>query len=172
MRRSWPSRAALAIGLLISTALLPVMAAPLSPPEGEVLLKVTGDIEHPNVGNELHLDREQLMSLSTHTIETSTPWTQGVGRFEGPLFRAVLETAGVEGERVRVRSLNEYEVEIPLTDLYDHDVILAAKRDGEAIAVRDLGPVFVLYPFDEKPELLNETIRHRSVWHVGTVHVP
>jgi hypothetical protein len=172
MRRSWPRRAALTVGLLISNILLPVAAAPLSPPEGEVLLKVTGNIEHPNVGDELHLDRDQLMSLSPREIETSTPWTEGVGRFEGPLFRAVLETAGVDSERVRVRSLNEYEIEIPLTDLHDYDVILAVQRDGEPIAVRDLGPVFVLYPFDDHSELLNETIRHRSVWHVGTVHVP
>lgn len=137
-----------------------------------MLLKVTGDIEHPNVGDELHLDRDQMMSLSPHVIETSTPWTEGVGRFEGPLFRAVLATAGVDSEHVRVRSLDGYDIEIPLTDLHEHDVILAIERDGEPIAVRDLGPVFVLYPFDEKPELLNETIRHRSVWHVGTVHVP
>lgn len=172
MHRSWPSRAALTVGLLLSCALLPAVAAPLPPPDGEVLLKVTGDIKHPNVGDELHLDRDQLMSLSPHEIVTSTPWTEGVGRFEGPLFRAVLEAAGVDTDRVRVSSLNEYEIEIPLSDLKEHDVILAVKRDGEPIAVRDLGPVFVLYPFDEKPELLNETIRHRSVWHVDTVHVP
>lgn len=83
----------------------------------------------------------------------------------------MLEAAGAEGERVRVTSLNEYEIEIPWSDLYDYDVILAVMRDGEPIAVRDLGPVLVLYPFDEHPELLNETIRHRSVWHVGTVDV-
>ncbi|MGQ4879776.1 molybdopterin-dependent oxidoreductase [Billgrantia sp. LNSP4103-1] len=172
MPRSWPSRAALTFGLYVNLALPPAMAAALPAPEGEVLLRVTGNIEHPNVGDELHLDREQMMSLSPHVIETSTPWTEGVGRFEGPLFRAVLETAGVNSESVRVQSLNEYEIEIPLSDLQEYEVILAIERDGEPIAVRDLGPVFVLYPFDEHPDLLNETIRHRSVWHVGTVHVP
>ncbi|MCE8003411.1 molybdopterin-dependent oxidoreductase [Billgrantia ethanolica] len=157
--------------LLLSSTMLPVQAAPLPPPEGEVLLRVMGNIEHPNVDGELQLDLDQLMTLSPHVIETATPWTEGVGRFEGPLFRAVLEAAGAEGERVRVASLNEYEIEIPFSDLHDYDVILAVMRDGEPIAVRDLGPVLVLYPFDEHPELLNETIRHRSVWHVGTVDV-
>ncbi|MBA2778294.1 molybdopterin-dependent oxidoreductase [Halomonas kenyensis] len=158
--------------ILLATSLIPALAAPLPPPEGEVLLRVTGNVDNPNVADELHLDRDQLMALSPRVVETQTPWTEGVGRFEGPLFRAVLEAAGAESEYVRVLALNEYEIEIPVSDLQEYDVILAIKRDGEAIAVRDLGPVIVLYPFDEHPELLNETIRHRSVWHVEAVDVP
>jgi hypothetical protein len=172
MHRSWPSRAISTVAILLATSLPPALAASLRPPEGEVLLRVTGNIDNPNVTDELHLDRDQLMALSSRVIETKTPWTEGVGRFEGPLFRAVLEAAGAESEYVRVQALNEYEIEIPVGDLQEYDVILAIKRDGEPIAVRDLGPVIVLYPFDEHPELLNETIRHRSVWHVEAVHVP
>lgn len=148
------------------------MAEQLPPPEDDVLLRVTGDIAHPNVGDELHLDRKMLMSLPQGVIETSTPWTEGVGRFEGPLLRALLEAAGTQGEHVRIQALNEYESEVPVADFHAYDVILALERDGEPIAVRDLGPMFVLYPFDEHPDLLNETIRHRSVWHVGSIHVP
>ncbi|QOR39845.1 molybdopterin-dependent oxidoreductase [Billgrantia diversa] len=169
----WPCRAVLTFSLLlILSAALPVIAEQLPPPEGDVLLKVTGDIDHPNVGDELHLDREMLMSLPQGEIETSTPWTEGVGRFEGPLLSALLEVAGTQSEHVRIQALNDYESEVPVSDFHDHGVILALVRDGEPIAVRDLGPMFVLYPFDERPELLNETIRHRSVWHVGSIHVP
>jgi hypothetical protein len=161
---------------LFALCLLPVStllsAEPFPPPEGEVLLRLTGDIAHANVGNELHLDRAMLMSLSPTVIETGTPWTEGVSRFEGPLARAVLEAAGVSVEHVRVRALDDFEAKVPVSDFHDYDVILAIQRDGEPIAVRDLGPVFVLYPFDEYPDLLNETIRFRSVWHVGTIHVP
>ncbi|MGR4067132.1 molybdopterin-dependent oxidoreductase [Billgrantia sp. C5P2] len=169
----WPCRAVLTFSLLLfSSASLPVMAEQLPPPEGDVLLRVTGDIENTNVGDELHLDRKMLMSLSTRVTETSTPWTEGVGRFEGPLLRALLEAAGIRNEHVRIQALNEYETEVPVADFHEYDVILALERDGEPIAVRDLGPMFVLYPFDEHPQLLNETIRHRSVWHVGSIHVP
>ncbi|KAA0012770.1 molybdopterin-dependent oxidoreductase [Billgrantia pellis] len=157
---------------VLGVASLSVSAASLPAPEGEVLLRVTGNVANPNVGTELHLDRELMMSLPTRVIETSTPWTEGVGRFEGPLFRAVLEAAGIESEQVRVSAINEYDAEVPVSDLERYDVILAIQQDGEPIAVRDLGPVFVLYPFDAHPELLNETVRHRSVWHVGSIHAP
>lgn len=169
---SWPRCVALTLCWLFATALLPLSAAPLPAPQDEVLLKITGNIDHPNVNNELHLDRQQMMSIATRVIETSTPWTDGVSRFEGPLFRSVLEVAGVQSDYVRVRALNNYAVEIPLSDLQQYDVILAIQQDGAPLGVRELGPIFVLYPFDEDPALFTQTVRHRSVWHVVSVEVP
>ncbi|MCG6658205.1 molybdopterin-dependent oxidoreductase [Halomonas campisalis] len=157
--------------LLLGALPVKALAEPLPPPEGEVILRLSGDLARPNVGDELHLDRAMLMTLPSTVVETRTPWTEGVGRFEGPLARAVLDAAGARGEWVQVRALNGFEAEIPVSDFRDYDVILAIQRDGEPIAVRDFGPVFVLYPFDDHPELLNETIRFRSVWHVGSIHV-
>lgn len=158
--------------VILLLALHPAVASSLPPPTGEVILTVSGDIDHPNVGDEALFDRDMLMTLSPMVIETHTPWHNGPGRYEGPLFRAVLEAAGALGDQVRVRALNDYEAEIPVSDLYDYDVILAMTRNGEEMAIRDFGPLFVLYPFDDHPELLTETIRFRSVWQVGHLHVP
>src|SRR5699024_3342846 len=124
-----------------------------------------------NSGDELHLNREQLMAIDTQVIETSTPWTEGVNRFEGPLFRRVLEAAGARGERVRVRTLNDYTVDISLSELQQYDVILALQHGGVPLGVRQLGPVFVLYPFADHPALFNQSVRHRSAWHVISVEV-
>ncbi|SDJ72555.1 molybdopterin-dependent oxidoreductase [Billgrantia gudaonensis] len=174
MFREFPQCLRRLVGPVLLYALLPAVAiaADLPPPEGDVLLRVEGDIAHPNVGDELHLDREQLMQLPSRVIETRIPWAQGTFRFEGPLLRAVLAAAGARAEHVRVRALNDYEAEIPVADFHDYDVILALERNGSPIAVRDFGPLQVLYPFDEHPELLTESIRFRSVWHVESIHVP
>lgn len=177
---AWLRHIAITSSLLLAIAWLLVLTAPLSAsqatplaaPQGEVLLKVTGNIAASNSGGELHLDREQLMAIDPRTVETSTPWTDGVNRFEGPLLRSVLEVAGARGERIRVRALNDYTVEIPLSDLQQYDVILALQQNGVPLEVRELGPVFVLYPFDEYPELFNQSVRHRSAWHVISVEVP
>ena len=176
---AWLCRIAIPPGLLLAVALMAMAAAPLSvsqaaplaAPQGEVLLRVAGNIAATNNGDELHLDREQLMAIDTQVIETSTPWTEGVNRFEGPLFRSVLEAAGARGEHVRVRTLNDYTVDISLSELQQYDVILALQQDGVPLEVRELGPVFVLYPFDEHPELFNQSVRHRSAWHVISVEV-
>lgn len=156
------------LALSIATA----SSAELSPPTGEVLLTVSGDIAHPNVDDEAHFDRRMLLNLSSRAVETTTPWHAESARYEGPLLRAVLKAVGAEGERIEVRALNDFEAEIPVSDLHDYEVILALDRDGEPMPIREFGPLFVLYPFDDHSELNNETIRFRSVWQVERIHVP
>lgn len=144
----------------------------LPAPRGEVLLTISGNLDLPNVGDEASFDREMLMAIAPAEITTRTPWHADCGRYEGPLLREVLAAAGVRSDRILVRALNDYEAEIPLADLHDYDVILAMSRNGSPMQIREFGPLFVLYPFDDHPELLNETVRFRSVWHVVQIHAP
>jgi hypothetical protein len=166
--RFWPL---LLLSFLLPTGAL-ALSSPLPPPTGEVLLTISGDIDQTNVGEEAHFDRDMLRPLPSRTIETRTPWHSDKGRFEGPLFHELLSAVGANGKRVRVRALNGYEAEIPVSELREHEVILAMKRNNEPMAIRDFGPLFVVYPFDDHPELLTETIRFRSVWQVSHIHVP
>lgn len=160
------------IALLLACLPLLAVGDELPVPEGEVLLTVTGDISHPNVDAAALFDRSMLMALSPLTVCTRTPWHRESGCFTGPLMREVLSAAGVQGERIVVQALNEFRAEIPVEELHDYDVILAMSRDGEPMPIREFGPLFVLYPFDDHPELHNEAVRFRSVWHVAEIHAP
>lgn len=160
----------LALALLLWLPPSAVAEEALPAPSGEVLLTISGNIDHPNVGEKASFDREMLMDIAPTETRTRTPWHPDLGRYEGPLLREVLAAAGVRSERVRVRALNDFEAEIPLAELHDYDVILAMKRNGSPLQIREFGPLFVLYPFDEHPELLNESVRFRSVWHVVHIH--
>ena len=146
--------------LVLFALLLPLRslwADTLPLPEGPVILQVAGAISRTNVGDEAHFDYEMLAALGMHEVETHTPWTEGVSRFTGPLGRDLLDAVGAQGELLKVKALNEFVADVPVADLRSHDVILAVKRDGERMPVRDFGPIFVLYPFDQNPKLLNET---------------
>lgn len=161
--------------VLLLLALAPfsiAQASPLPAPTGRVLLTLSGDIAHVNVGDEAHFDRAMLEALPARVIETHTPWHRDRGRYEGPLIRALLEAVGADVEQVRIWALDHFEAEVPVSDFRRHDVILAMTRDGEPLSIRDYGPLFVLYPFDDHPELHTETIRFRSVWHVERIIVP
>ena len=162
--------------VLLLSVLVPfsfALASPLPAPTGRVLLTLTGDIAHPNVGDEAHFDRDMLEALPSRVIETHTPWHGDRGRYEGPLVRSLLAAVGAEDiEEVCIRALNDFEAQVPVSDFWRHDVILAMTRDGEPLTIREFGPLFVLYPFDDYPELLTEAIRFRSVWHVERIIVP
>lgn len=162
----------LLIALLSLLWLSPAASDELPTPTGEVLLTISGDIARPNVGDEARFDREMLEAIAPTEVRTRTPWHADDGCYEGPLLREVLAAAGVRSEQVWVRALNDYEAEIPLAELEEYDVILAMRRNGSPMQIREFGPLFVLYPFDDHPELLNETVRFRSVWHVVHIHAP
>ncbi|WP_083025108.1 molybdopterin-dependent oxidoreductase [Vreelandella lionensis] len=156
---------------LIVGALSANAAYALEAPVGSAVLEVVGNITNTNVGDEAHFDKAMLEALTQRTTKTSTPWHDGVVSFEGPLGRAILEAAGAKGDQLSVVALNDYSSTVPVSDFYDHDVILAMRADGQQLRIRDHGPLFIIYPFDENPSLLNEEILTRSVWQVKRIEV-
>lgn len=148
----------------IVVAWRPLSAADLAPPSGRVLLRISGEIEHRNAGNEAALDRQQLEALPQVTVRTVTPWTDGIIEFQGPLARDVLALAGAHGTTLQARAVNDYQVAIPVSDLMSYDVVLAMRRDGKLMSLRDRGPLWVIYPWSEHKELRNEQYHGRAIW--------
>lgn len=144
---------------------------PAERPKGPVILKVDGKIAHANVAQEAHFDRAMLYALPQYAFETDTPWTDGSSHYSGPLMRTVLAHVGYAGDRVHVAALNGYEAEIPISDFYDYDVILALERNQKQIPIREYGPLWVLYPFSQDEALLSEKMRFRAVWQVMQINV-
>jgi hypothetical protein len=62
----------------------------LPDPQGEVILRILGNVAQPNAGDEAHFDREMIEALPRHALETTTSVTDGVNLFEGVLMRDIL----------------------------------------------------------------------------------
>ena len=43
--------------------------------------------------------------------------------------------------------------------------------DGKPMSVRDKGPLFIVFPFDENPALRSELYYGRSAWQVKSITV-
>jgi hypothetical protein len=140
-------------------------------PTGLVVLTISGRIQRPTDGAAAHFDMAALEALPQHEFTTSTPWYPGVRRFSGPLLRDVLAAAGAEGRTAVLIALNDYRVELPIDDAQRFDVIVARLLDGRPMAVRDKGPLFVIYPFDARPELRSAVYHARSAWQLRTIDV-
>ena len=138
----------------------------LPAPQGPVILKVCGNVGRTNVGDQAHFDSAMISALPQHYFSTDTPWTDQPFAFSGPMVRDLLDYLQIDSEEFHVSALNGYEAYIPVQDFMKYDVMLAFKRDGKTIPIREYGPLWVLYPFDHNDELLNETFRFRSVWQV------
>lgn len=166
---SWLLGAALACTsfFAISSADAGSLAAPTEKP----ILTISGDIAETNTPEGAQFDRTMLEKLGMVTIETNTPWYKGPMKFEGVPLDKLMAEVGAKGGKVVAYALNDYTTEIPMEDFTKHHAILALKRNGEYMPVKDKGPLFVVYPYDSDPELKSQTYYSRSAWQVARLVV-
>jgi hypothetical protein len=146
-------------------------AAPLGQPAEKPILAVSGKISDTNKDGNAIFDRAMLESLGMTSFVTSTPWYKEPVKFEGVSLDKLMTTLGASGDRIVVVALNDYSAELPMEDAKKYNVILALKRDGEYMTVRDKGPLFIVYPFDSNPDLKNQKFYARSVWQIARIEV-
>jgi hypothetical protein len=146
-------------------------AVALEPAEGEVLLTVTGVIGQTNAGDAAAFDLELLEAMETVVIETTTIWTEGMQTFVGVELVDLLAALEAEGSNLRAIALNDYAVDIPVTDAVEGGPIVAFLRNGEPMSLRDKGPLWVIYPFDSSPDYQTELIYSRSIWQLNRIEV-
>ena len=148
-----------------------VDARALERPAGAIVLTVSGRVRKINDGRRAQFDMAMLEALPQQVVVTRTPWFNQIRRFTGPLLRDVLSAAGAQGTLLRLVALNDYQVDMPFDDAQRYDVIIARLLDDKPMAVRDKGPLFVVYPFDTRPELRSATYYSRSAWQLRTIDV-
>ena len=161
---------------MAAMALLGLTAAPagagtLAAPADKPILTISGDISETNAGDTAQFDRAMLEQLGLAKIETTTPWYQGPMIFEGVPLVKLMEAVGAKGQRVVAYALNDYKTEIPMEDFATYHAILALKRNGEYMPIRDKGPLFVVYPYDSDPALRSQVFYGRSAWQVARLVV-
>jgi hypothetical protein len=107
---------------------------------------------------------QDLEAMGGEVIETTTPWFDGVTKFEGVRLDKLLKDA--KGKTVEAVAMNDYVSEIPMEDFAKYGPIIAYKRDGAYMPIRDKGPLFIVYPYDKNSELKSQKFYSRSVWQV------
>ncbi len=151
---------------------LPARAqTPLPEPKGKVILTIDGLIRNKDREGQANFDMDMLEGLGMEGFETSTPWHQGKVRFDGVRMDKVMQTVGATGTKLKVRALNNYVVDMDIEDFAKFGVLLATRRDGQPMPVRDKGPLFVIYPFDSNPMLHQARYYTRSAWQTRTMTV-
>jgi hypothetical protein len=144
-------------------------AQSLAAPEGEVILTVTGAVTATNAENGIELDLAMLEAMAAVEFETSTIWTDGPQVFRGVSLATLMQELGASGTVMAASALNDYTVEIPVSDAVEEGPILAYAVNGSPLSVRDKGPLWVVYPYDMNSDYQAELIYARSIWQVAKI---
>ena len=143
----------------------------LPSPQGSVILEITGKITKTNGMGKAQFDHDMLAALGFSELTTSTPWTEGVPVFTGIQMSTLLDYVGAEGDSIHAIALNDYKAEIPLSDFDKYPVMLASTMNGKRLRVRDKGPLWIVYPFDQFEELAGAETRSKCVWQLKELQV-
>jgi hypothetical protein len=146
-------------------------AQALEKPRDAVVLTISGQISQVNEGKTAVFSMQMLSQLPQRTVFTKSPWYPQGAEFSGPLLRDVLNAAGAKGKTITAHALNDYKTDIPYADAFTYNVILAHMMNGKPMAVRDKGPLFVVYPFDTVPKLQTQVYYNRSAWQLNHLHI-
>jgi len=156
---------------LVLTMAATAQQSGLPAPDGEVLLMITGNITATNDGDRAQFDRAMLEELPQAVLKTRTVVTDGIKTFEGVLMRDLLGRVGAEGEAVTASALNDYIIDIPMSDFRRFDVLVATHMDGKQLEPFDKGPLWIVYPRDAHGTLQDIRYDYRWVWQLTRIEV-
>lgn len=117
------------------------------------------------------LDLEAIKGLGSVTFETTTPWTDGKVIFEAVPGDKVAGLLGSAGTTVRATALDEYSVDIPLSDFTSGKAHIAYAMNGEPLPEDQFGPFWIVYRYDSDPTLSDEAHQARSIWQLKSLTV-
>jgi len=136
------------------------------------ILAVTGRIAPAHLARGARFDLRALEALGLETLETRTPWTGNEPRrFEGIPLAKLLGAVGAEGARLRAVALNDYAITAEIAELTAAGGFLATRQDGQALRIRERGPIWLLFPWSARPELDTTVLRERSIWQIRRIEI-
>ncbi|MGY5451919.1 molybdopterin-binding oxidoreductase [Agarivorans sp. MS3-6] len=145
--------------------------AELAKPHDEPILTVAGVIQNSNNNGVADFDLKMLQSLPQHTIVTRNPWVESRHHYKGPKVADILELVGAQSTELVLVALNNYEVEIEFADIAEYQPILAWSDNDRLMRVRDKGPLWLMLPIDQHPELLQMPYNDFMIWQLRSIVV-
>jgi hypothetical protein len=164
----WRLSAELAVVVFCLLAAL-VAGAPRARAAPDLLVQLPGEAA-PRL-----LPADQLAALPQSGFQTSTVWTEGVDRYDGVMLADLLRHLGVDpaafSGAIVVEALDGYSARIPAALVTGAGPLLALRRNGAPMPVRNQGPIWLLFPFDDDPLLRIESIYALAVWQVRALRI-
>jgi hypothetical protein len=156
---------------MLQTSQLIAQSIPLGDREKVLTIRVYNSAGEPGNLREITLSIKDLEKFPLVSVRTETQWTDGVLHFRGPLMRDLLNDVGAAGDLIQVNGLDGRSVVIPREDIEKYDVIIACQVDGNYFSVRERGPLWIIYPWSNNPEIQSAAYYDRGIYHLSSLNV-
>lgn len=146
--------------LVLSAAVSLTVRSAAAQPAGTVILTVDGRLP----GGSRDFTLAALEGLGMQDLQTVTPWTRKVQHFSGvPLLR-LLDALGSDATSLGAEALNRYSIPMTRKDAAERHALLATRLDGLPMRVRERGPLWLVFPWSQRPDLDRPEVHERAIW--------
>ena len=140
----------------------PASLPPVSSHESVLMVRAAGGIREYSLN--------QLEQLGLKRLSTSTFWPSDDGIYEGILLSDLLKNCDLDDvESLRLTAYDGYTLAMPRSLWEDWPVLLATRRDGETMELKEKGPTRIIFPRDMDKSLKSETARSFWIWSLKTI---
>lgn len=139
-------------------------------PENPVILSVSGALACCPEGT-AYFDLARLDALPQTEVTTTTPWTDGSTVYSGVRISELLKAVGAQGSTISATALNDYSTTFNAAAVMQYPVIVATHSNGQPMRVRDKGPLWIIYPLSENPQLRKEEFHQTMVWQLKALTI-
>jgi hypothetical protein len=165
------------IGIITLLSLLYSISASATqspePSRGKTLLTLHW-VDAQGTARQTRLNLEDLDALpqSTLTLELSETFgIKGRHSWQGISLQDLLKLIDSKGQSLRLQALNGYYATLPISDVERFNPVLAYRRDGHNLTIREKGPFILIYPFNKFKELGQQIYINRSVWQINEIYI-
>ncbi|MEN3794170.1 hypothetical protein ABDX79_15860 [Fulvimarina sp. MAC3] len=108
--------------------------------------------------------QQELAALPQKSILTKTPWHGEPTRFTGPTIDDLLGDDVDPSDDLYLTAVNDYLATGTVSFFRDSGAVFAIKENDAFLSIDNKGPVFIVFPFSEHPEMNNQMHYSRCVW--------
>lgn len=141
-------------------------------PAGATMLTVWGKIGTTNGDGIVQMDRATIEQVGVVEYSVKDPFSSTTIRYSGVLMRDLLALWQVpeDAQTVYLTALNDYAIDIPISDFYDYPVLFALQADGVYMEPDYQGPAMLVYPVDQYDFEVNQ-VKRNWIWQIKSIEL-
>ncbi|MEZ4863728.1 MAG: molybdopterin-dependent oxidoreductase [Caldilineaceae bacterium] len=141
-------------------------------PHDPTILTVTGKIGAANDNHRIVMDRVTIERVGEVEYSANDPFEERPVLYRGVLMRDLLKLWQVDpnAQSVHLVALNDYVIDIPITDFQNYPVLFALQADGVYMQPDYRGPAMLVYPVDHY-EFDALSVQAKWIWQIKAIDV-
>lgn len=128
------------------------------------MLSITGSVGNQNIASATDFTWDMLKSPSAVIFNAATKGNAGEMTFISVSVKNLNSANGAIAAIPHSFAPNDQSVDVSTEGAADDGPTMAYHTSGRPMSHRDLGPLWLVYPFDDKTDCQSEKIYLRAIW--------